>query len=379
MIQSAPMRLSELPTPQVLVDRGRAIRNIERVQHLASTAGLRLRPHAKTHKSPLVARWQIERGAVGICCAKLGEAEVFADAGISDIRLPYPVNPSNAARVIALMDRAAISIIVDHLDVARGWSDAMQRAGRALDVLVKVDVGFHRCGIDPIAEGARFVETVAAMRGLRLRGLLSHAGHAYNASSEEELCAIAQQEAETLAQLRDAAMRSGITLDEISVGATPPLRFSVRQRGITEVRPGNYVYFDRTQVALGAATLDDCALTVLATVVSKHPGRIILDCGSKTLTSDQARGITPAAGYGAVLAGDGDTPRRIDEALTIERLSEEHATVRVAGSTALEPGDRVRVVPNHACTVSNLVDAVRLVEGDSVLDTLPIAARGRIT
>jgi len=379
VIQSAPMRLSELPTPQVLVDRGRAIRNIERVQHLASTAGLRLRPHAKTHKSPLVARWQIERGAVGICCAKLGEAEVFADAGISDIRLPYPVNPSNAARVIALMDRAAISIIVDHLDVARGWSDAMQRAGRALDVLVKVDVGFHRCGIDPIAEGARFVETVAAMRGLRLRGLLSHAGHAYNASSEKELCAIAQQEAETLAQLRDAAMRSGITLDEISVGATPPLRFSVRQRGITEVRPGNYVYFDRTQVALGAATLDDCALTVLATVVSKHPGRIILDCGSKTLTSDQARGITPAAGYGAVLAGDGDTPRRIDEALTIERLSEEHATVRVAGSTALEPGDRVRVVPNHACTVSNLVDAVRLVEGDSVLDTLPIAARGRIT
>ena len=118
---------------------------------------------------------------------------------------------------------------------------------------------------------------------------------------------------------------------------------------------------------------------MLATVVSKHPGRIILDCGSKTLTSDQARGITPAAGYGAVLAGDGDTPRRIDEALTIERLSEEHATVRVAGSTALEPGDRVRVVPNHACTVSNLVDAVRLVEGDSVLDTLPIAARGRIT
>ena len=373
------MRLSELPTPQVLIDRGRAIRNIERVQHLASTAGLRLRPHAKTHKSPLVARWQIERGAVGICCAKLGEAEVFADAGIADIRLPYPVNPSNAARVIALMDRAAISIIVDHLDVARGWSDAMQRAGRTLDVLVKVDVGFHRCGIDPSAEGARFVEAVAAMRGLRLRGLLSHAGHAYNASSEEELCAIAQQEAETLTHLRDAAMRSGIALDEISVGATPPLRFSVRQRGITEVRPGNYVYFDRTQVALGAATLDDCALTVLATVVSKHPGRIILDCGSKTLTSDQARGITPAAGYGAVLAGDGDSPRRIDEALTIERLSEEHATVRVAGGTALEPGDRVRVVPNHACTVSNLVDAARLVEGDSVLDTLPIAARGRIT
>ena len=373
------MRLSDLPSPQVLLDRGRAIRNIERVQQMASSAGMRLRPHAKTHKSPIVARWQIERGAVGVCCAKLGEAEVFAGAGIADIRLPYPVNPSNAARLIALMDRAAVSIIVDHLDVARGWSDAMQRAGRTLDVLIKVDVGFHRCGIDPVEEGAGFVQAVAAMRGLRLRGLLSHAGHAYNAASEEALCAIAQQEAETLARMRDEAARSGIPLEEISVGATPPLRFSVRQRGITELRPGNYVYFDRTQVALGAATLDDCALTVLATVVSKHPGRIILDCGSKTLTSDQARGITPAGGYGAVLAGDGESPRRTDDALTIERLSEEHATVRVDGGTRLEPGDRVRVVPNHACTVSNLVDVVRLVDGGEVIDTLPVAARGRIT
>src|SRR5216117_3940279 len=143
------MHLSDLATPEVLIDRVRALRNIERVQQLASSAGLRLRPHAKTHKSPIVARWQIDRGAVGICCAKVGEAEVFAAAGVEDIRLPYPVNPANAPRVIALMDRAAMSIIVDHLAVARGWSEAMQRAGRTLDVLIKVDVGFHRCGIDP--------------------------------------------------------------------------------------------------------------------------------------------------------------------------------------------------------------------------------------
>src|SRR5947207_3520491 len=155
------MHLADLPTPQVLIDRARAIRNIERVQDLASAAGMRLRPHAKTHKSPIVARWQIERGAVGICCAKLGEAEVFADAGVRDIRLPYPLNPSNAPRVIALMDRASISIIVDHLDVARGWSDAMMRAGRTLDVLIKVDVGFHRCGIDPTGDAPGFITRVA--------------------------------------------------------------------------------------------------------------------------------------------------------------------------------------------------------------------------
>jgi D-serine deaminase-like pyridoxal phosphate-dependent protein len=372
------MRLADLPTPQVLIDHERARRNLDRVQQLASAAGMRLRPHAKTHKSPVIAQWQIDRGAVGVCCAKLGEAEVFVDAGITDIRLPYPVNPANAPRVLALMNRASISVIVDHLAVARGWSDAMQRAGRTLEVLIKVDVGFHRCGIDPDGEGLGFIQSIAALPGLRLRGLLSHAGHAYNAASDEALCAVAQQEAETLTRLRDEATRSGIAIEEISVGTTPALRFSVRQRGITEQRPGNYVYFDRTQVSLGAATLDDCALTVLATVVSKHAGRIILDCGSKTLTNDQARGITPAGGYGAVLDAFGESPRRVDDTLTIERLSEEHATVRVTGTTRLEPGDRVVVVPNHSCTVSNLVDVVRLVDGDQVIDTLPVAARGRI-
>src|SRR5437870_8380640 len=123
------MRLSDLPTPQVLIDRARLMRNIDRAQQLAASAGLRLRPHAKTHKSPAVAKWQIDRGAVGICCAKLGEAEVFAAAGVTDIRLPYPVQPFNAPRLAALMDRASISIIVDHLEVARGWSDVMQQLG----------------------------------------------------------------------------------------------------------------------------------------------------------------------------------------------------------------------------------------------------------
>jgi D-serine deaminase-like pyridoxal phosphate-dependent protein len=363
----------------VLLDHTRARANIARVQALASSAGLRLRPHAKTHKSPAVARWQIEHGAVGICCAKLGEAEVFADAGVTDIRLPYPVNPTNAPRMLALMDRATMSIIVDHLAVARGWSEAMEAAGRRLDVLVKVDVGFHRCGIDPKRDALAFIQAVAAMPGLRLRGLLSHAGHGYHAESEAILASIAHEEATILTSLRERATAAGITIDELSVGATPTLRFSVREQGPTEIRPGNYVYFDRTQVALGAATLDDCALTVLATVVSKPSAdRIILDCGSKTLTNDTARGITQSPGYGAVLAGQGESPRSLDGALTIERLSEEHATVSVRGSTRLEPGDRVRVVPNHSCTVSNLVDVVRLVEGDRVIDTLPVAARGRI-
>ena len=202
------MLLSDLPTPQVLIDQGRLRRNIDRAQQLASNAGVGLRPHAKTHKSPTVAKWQIDRGAVGVCCAKVGEAEVFVAAGIANIRLPYPVSPSNSDRILALADRAAISIIVDHLDVARGWSDAMTRAGRTLDVLIKVDVGFHRCGIDPEGDALGFVERVSALPGLRLRGLLSHAGHGYNASSDDELRGVARREAEILTSLKDRAMKA---------------------------------------------------------------------------------------------------------------------------------------------------------------------------
>lgn len=370
------MTIDGLATPAVLIDRARAHRNIDRMQAAASARGVRLRPHSKTHKSPVVARWQLDRGAIGICCAKLGEAEVFAAEGVSDIRLPYPLHPANAGRVVALLDRTRLSFIVDHPAVAQQWSEAMTRARRQVDVLVKVDVGFHRCGIDPLAAGAvDIIAGVAALPGLRLRGLLSHAGHAYHAHSEEELLQLAADEAATMRNLVARCRAARIQIDEVSAGATPSARFSLQQDGFTEYRPGNYVYFDRTQVALGAATLDDCALTVLARVVSKPAAdRVILDSGSKTLTNDGARGFTSASGYG-VIVRDGSP----DSTLLIERLSEEHATVKATtGSTPLEPGDLVRIVPNHSCVVSNLVDRAWLVDGETI-EPLPIAARGQIT
>lgn len=370
------MNLDGLATPAVLIDRARAQRNLDRMQAAATARGVRLRPHTKTHKSPVVARWQLERGAIGICCAKLGEAEVFAQAGIPDIRLPYPLNPANADRVIALLDRTRLSFIVDHPGVAKQWSDAMVRAGRRVEILVKIDVGFHRCGLDPDSRStvATILE-MAALPGLDFRGLLSHAGQAYHAHAEDGLRLMAEAEVRTMSDLASWCRAKGLAVDEISLGATPPSRFSLQHEGFTEFRPGNYVYFDRTQVALGAATLDDCALTVLARVVSKPaPNRIILDSGSKTLTNDGARGFAPAHGYGTIIR-DG----RPDDTLLIERLSEEHATVKATtGSTMLEPGDLVRIVPNHSCVVSNLVDEAWLVDGETVAP-LPIAARGQIT
>lgn len=369
------MNPASLRTPAVLVDRARALRNIDRMQAAASARGISLRPHAKTHKSTTIARWQIEHGAAGICCAKIGEAEVFADAGFSDIRLPYPINPINADRVAALAGRTRLSFIVDHPQVARQWSAAMTAANTEVEVLVKIDVGFHRCGIDPsAADAVEMIRGVAALPGLRFRGLLSHAGHAYHAHSAHELRAMAEGEAAMMSDLARRCRRAGIRIEEVSAGATPPARFSLQQDGFTEFRAGNYVYFDRTQVALGAATLDDCALTVLTTVVSKPAAdRVVFDAGSKTLTSDGARGFSPSPGFGVVLNDDGSP----DDNLLIERLSEEHATVRaLSGSTPLEPGDRTRIVPNHSCVVSNLADRAWVVTGGSV-EAMPIAARGR--
>ena len=371
------MHITDLPTPAVLVDSSKLTRNLSRMQSAANARGMRLRPHAKTHKSPRVAAMQIERGAVGICCAKLGEAEVFADEGIADIRLPYPLNPVNAERVFALAQRILLSFIVDDPAVADAWSRLAVARGLELDVLVKVDVGLHRCGIDPLSPSAPgIVRTIAEMPGIRFRGLLSHAGHGYGATSEKGAESVAVAEAQTL---RDLAAASGVPCPEISVGATPTARFSVKQDGITELRPGNYAYYDRTQVALGAASWDDCALTVLARVVSRPArDRVILDSGSKTLTNDLARGFINTPGYGVVFQDI--TGAEPDTSLLVERLSEEHAVVRVLhGETRLTTGSLARIVPNHSCVVSNLVDQIWLVDGDQVLERLPVAARGRIT
>jgi D-serine deaminase-like pyridoxal phosphate-dependent protein len=374
--------LRDLQTPAVLIDRSRVLNNIQRMQDAAGRRGIRMRPHAKTHKSPAIAKWQIERGAVGICCAKLGEAEVFAEAGIEDIRIPYPLNPVNAPRLLALAGRTRLSFIVDHLDIARGWSAAIAaQRGRTVDVLVKVDVGFHRCGIDPSLPGAvDFIAAVARMPGLAVRGILAHAGHGYHASSEDDARRIAEDEAGILNEIAGAVRARGIPIEEISAGATPTARYSLQQAGLTEYRCGNYVFFDRTQVGLGAATFDECAMSVLARVVTKPASnRIILDCGSKTLSSDGARGFSPLPGHGAIFHDPNVAPgQRPDDDLIVERLSEEHATVRVvSGSTPLEPGDLVRVLPNHACVVTNLVDALWLLDGNT-LESLPVAARGKI-
>jgi D-serine deaminase-like pyridoxal phosphate-dependent protein len=360
-------RLADVSTPAVLVDLDILERNIARMAERARQAGIRLRPHGKTHKCPEIARLQLAAGAAGLSVAKVGEAEVFAAAGFDDLFVAYPtVGEDKGRRLLRLADRVRLAVGVDSIEGAESVAGPFRAAGRTLDVLLKVDVGFGRVGVPP-EQAADLARRLAEIRGLRLRGVFTHAGHGYSAGTREELEAIALHEGTALAAAAKSVRTAGLPLGDVSVGSTPTAPSAMAVPGVTECRPGNYVFHDASQLELGACTLADCALTVLATVVSTPaPGRAVIDAGSKTLSSDPLR--PRAGGYGRLLG------RRS----RIERLSEEHGIVAVADGESFHVGERVSVLPNHVCVVANLHDRLIGTSGDRVEAVLHVAARGRV-
>jgi D-serine deaminase-like pyridoxal phosphate-dependent protein len=359
--------IAELPTPTVLVDLDVLERNVAAMAAHARQAGVRLRPHAKTHKCPEIAALQRAAGAWGLSLAKVGEAEVFVLAGFDDLFVAFPaVGEDKGRRLLRLADRARLAVGVDSVEGARTLARPFHAAGRTLDVLLKVDVGYGRVGVLP-EQAVERAQRVAGVPGLRLRGVFTHAGHGYLAQARPALDEIARAEGERLAATADALRAAGLPVDEVSVGSTPTAARAMRVPGVTECRPGNYVFHDASQVALGTCGVEDCALTVLATVVSvPAPGRAVLDAGSKTLSSDPLRPLP--GGYGRLLGRQS----------RIERLSEEHGVVALADGEAFRVGERVRILPNHACTVVNLHDRLVGVSGERVEAVLRVAARGRV-
>jgi D-serine deaminase-like pyridoxal phosphate-dependent protein len=333
----------------------------------AREAGVSLRPHAKTHKAPFIGRMQIEAGAKGLSLAKTSEAEVFANAGFTDIFIAYPVvGLGKARRLLALSDRIRLSVGVDSVDGAASLGSEFAAASRRLDVVLKVDSGLHRVGVDPRV--ARDVgRRLADLPGVRFRGIFTHAGHGYLQDTPDGVTAIGRHEGQTMAQVAAELRDAGLEVEVVSVGSTPTARGAMVVPGVNECRPGNYVYHDASQVALGTCGLEDCAMTVLATVVSvPAPDRAVVDAGSKTLSTDPLR--PKGDGHGWVLR----TKSRLS------RLSEEHGVIAVAPGDSFRVGQRVRVLPNHACVVSNLHDRLVAVRGERVEGDLEIAARGRV-
>lgn len=349
----------EFGTPAVVVDLDRVERNIARVQAICEDAGVAMRPHVKTHKSPVLARMQRDAGARGITCQKLGEAEVMADGGLDDILISYNLYGAHKmGRLAALLRRANVTVAADNPTVVACLTEAARSAERPLPVIVECDTGRKRAGVETAGEAVELAKLIERSPGLKFAGLMFY--------PTEQSWPETQRFLDTAgAGIQDAGLETRI----VSTGGTPNLPNVGKLAGATEHRAGTYIFNDRMMLACGAASLDDCALSVYATVVSRAAAeRGILDSGSKTLTSDPGGGLD---GFGLIL----EHPQA-----RIHAFAEEHGFLDLGGCNERpEVGDVVRIIPNHVCVVVNMVDQLIAVRGDEIVDVIPVAARGKLT
>ena len=363
----AVKQLDEVVTPALVVDRTRLLENIEAMAKRARSLGVALRPHAKTHKSPAIAALQREHGASGLTVATITEAEGFAAEGVDDLVLTAPpVGDWRLQRVLALASRVRIRVVVDSVEVVAGLERACRDHGVEIGYLWEVDSGVGRFGTAPGETTAeQIAKAVDAGAHATFDGLLTFGGHAYAATTREEIAAAARDEHDAITHTVSALAERGIETNVRSVGSTPTSHFMKNADEVTEIRPGNYVFYDATQVAIGVVPLERCALSVLATVTSRPaPDRLILDSGSKALAAERLTALTP--GFGVV----GGHPE-----LRVERLYEEQAIVYTDEPSDIPIGARVRVIPNHACAAANLHSEMLVVEAGSVVDVWPVATR----
>ena len=359
--------LEEVDTPALVVDGPKLVDNVQRMAARAREAGVGLWPHSKTHKSLAVAAVQREHGIAGLTAATPHEAETFADGGTEDILIAYPPVGHRLPRVVELSKRVRLRVVLDNPDTAAALDDACRQAGTQVGYLWEVDSGAGRIGNEPGAAAASVIAPVAdRTRHARFAGVMSFAGHAYAAASPEEIGDVAEGEGRAVLETASALAERGIEADALSVGTTPTTHQLEREGAVTEIRPGNYVFYDVTQVALGVVPLDRCALSVLGTVVARpSPTRLILDTGMKALSGEV---LSPATrGFGLVLGH----PK-----LFVAQLYEEHAIVHSDEPIDIPMGAHLRVVPNHACTCVNLHDQMVVVEKGAVADVWSVDARG---
>ena len=353
------MSFPQIDTPAVLVDLDVVDANIAAFQNFCDDAGMKLRPHIKTHKLPFLARQQISAGAVGVTCQKVSEAEAMIagddNSALGDILITYNIlGDAKLARLARLAAKAKVSVVADNAAVVDGLARAFADAAAPMRVLVECDTGADRCGVRDPDAAAVLAERVAAAPGLHFAGLMTYPPPGRVADVQE-----------WLSEARRRCEARGLSVEVVSSGGSPDMWNLGEMNAVSEYRAGTYVYYDRSLHARGVCDWSDCALTVLTTVVSAPTEtRAVIDAGSKVLTSD----LLEMRGHGHVLA-------RPD--LEIDGLSEEHG--RVTGApTRLRVGDRLRIVPNHACVVANMLDRVELVRGDEAVDVAEVVARGQV-
>lgn len=362
------MLVGDLDTPVPLVDVSRLEANLRTMAERVAAGAASLRPHAKTHKNVEIGRLQISHGAIGLTVAKVGEAEAFVDAGVDDILIAYPViGALKYERLLPLLDRASVRFTVDSVAGAEAASRFFAGRGRQVEVLIELDSGIGRTGVQSAEEAVALADRVDDLASLQVVGVVGYAG-GYIADSEDR-AALGRREGEQAAAYARTITAAGHDAHIVSVGSTPTAASAAAVPDVTEVRPGNYVFYDLKQVEIGTASLDDCALTVLATVISHPvPARYVVDAGIKALAGEDYGWGT----YGRIL----DRPD-----IVVTWATEEHGIITL-GDDVPDPawriGDRVRIIPDHACGTVNMHDELVAVDGDDVVARWPVVARGRV-
>lgn len=365
------MQVGDLPTPAAVVDLARLTANTSGMRERAARLGVRLRPHVKTHKCFEIARLQHGWRIGPITVSTLAEARAFASEGFADITYAVPLAPARIAEVARLV-RAGVrlGVLVDHLETVAAIESVASVERLRLGVWVKVDSGYHRSGVDPDGpNGLEMAARIAASSHLDLAGVLTHAGHAYHCAGRVEVAVVARQERDVMTAFADRLRDAGIAVPEVSVGSTPTACAADDLTGVTEVRPGNYAFYDAFQVAIGSCRLVDCAFSVVATVIGCFPeaGRLVVDAGALALSKDPgATHLAPGCGFGRVCGLDG----RELEGLQVASLSQEHGVLMAtpaARSARFPIGTKLRIVPNHSCLSAACFDRYRVADGDHVV------------
>ncbi len=365
------MDLHTIKTPSLVLDVERVRRNAETMSARIKRFGASLRPHVKTHKCVEVARIQTEGAAGAVTVSTLAEARAFAAHGFKDITYAVPIEPGKFAEAIELSRLCErLALITDDVETPPLLDEAARRAGVTLDLFLKVDCGYHRCGVEPDQpEALEIPRLIERARGLRFAGILTHAGHSYHARSTEELLRIARHERDLMREFAARLRSEGIEVPIVSVGSTPTATQVDHLDGVNEARPGNYIFFDAFQATLGSCSFDDCALTILAAVTHRDRTRrkVVLDAGAIALSKDRGPAdLDPACGFGRVLDLEGR-----DLGLRVDSVSQEHGAVAVEDERlfdALRVGERVRVLANHSCLSAAQHTHYHVLEGGRVVD-----------
>jgi len=332
--------------------------------------GVRLRPHVKTHKCIEAARIQTDLHFGGLTVSTLAEAQAFAAGGFNDITYAVPIAPQKIADAADLhAEIGTLNLLIDHPETLRALEEVVESRKTCLPVLLEIDCGGGRSGVDPASDIAQvLVRRLADSEAIEFRGLLTHAGHAYLARSRSQVYEIACEERNLMTAFAAEIRDLGIDLPEVSIGSTPTLRAIDDLSGVTEARPGNYLFYDAIQVALGTCDLDDVAFSVLATVISvdSEHGRAIVDAGALALSMDPGpTHIEPEGGFGLPVTLEDQHPL---PGLRLVTLTQEHGMLIGPGVQALQPGTRLRILPNHSCLSASCFDRYRVVRGTEVVD-----------